>query len=203
MAESRLILASASPRRVQLLAQIGIHADIVKPADIDECPLPGELPRHHAKRLALGKAGKISEKYTSGFVLAADTVVGCGRRILDKTEDENQARQHLKLLSGRRHRVYGAVCLITPEQNCLIRQVQTAVSFKVLHDDEIDGYIKSGEWQDKAGSYAIQGLAARFITKISGSYSNVVGLPLYETASLLEGAGYIKPGHSPCLPSTP
>jgi len=190
MAAGRLILASASPRRVQLLAQIGLCADQIKPADVNECVLPQELPRDHVKRLACLKAATIAHECPNDFILAADTVVACGRRILGKAENENQARKHLNLLSGRRHRVFGAVCLIDPDRIQRLRLIETAVSFKVLHSSEIDDYINSQEWQDKAGSYAIQGLAAKYIVKISGSYSNVVGLSLFETAALLNGAGY-------------
>jgi len=190
MADGRLILASASPRRVQLLAQIGMCADEIKPADVDECTWPQELPRDHVKRLAHLKATAIAPEFPNDYILAADTVVACGRRILGKAENENQARKHLKMLSGRRHRVFGAMCLIDPERVHRLRLIETAVTFKVLHSSEIDEYIKSQEWQDKAGSYAIQGLAAKYIVKISGSYSNVVGLSLFETAALLNGAGY-------------
>lgn len=184
----RLILASASPRRVDLLAQIGIAADAIQPADIDESPLPLERPRELSTRLSAAKAAAVA---TAGcFTLAADTVVGVGRRILPKAEDEATARKCLELMSGRRHRVYGGVALRTPEGKLLARLVTTDVRFKHLNPGEISAYLASGEWQGKAGGYAIQGRAAQFVAWIGGSYSNVVGLPLYETAALLHGAGY-------------
>jgi septum formation protein len=182
------ILASASPRRVDLLAQIGITADAIQPADIDETPLPDEKPREHAARLCLAKAMAVAA--LGSFTLAADTVVGVGRRILPKAEDEATARRCLTLMSGRRHRVYGGVALVKPGGKTLTRLVTTDVKFKRLSPDEIDTYIASGEWQGKAGGYAIQGRAAAFAPWIGGSYSNIVGLPLYETAALLTGAGY-------------
>lgn len=187
----KLILASASPRRVDLLAQIGIAADAIQPADIDESPLAEEKPREHAARLSLAKAQTIAAPGV--FTLAADTVVGIGRRILPKAEDEATARRCLALLSGRRHRVYGGVALIAPNGKTLSRLVTSDVKFKRLGADEIDAYIASGEWQGKAGGYAIQGLAAAYVSWMAGSYSNIVGLPLYETAALLRGAGY-RPG---------
>ena len=183
-----LVLASASSRRVDLLAQIGIAPDDIRPADIDEAPLPRENPREHAARLSLRKAQAVAEPGI--YVLAADTVVGVGRRILPKAEDEATVRQCLALMSGRRHRVYGGVVLVTPEGKTLTRMVTTDVRFKRLHAGEIAAYLASGEWQGKAGGYAIQGRAATFVAWIGGSYSNVVGLPLYETAALLSGAGY-------------
>ncbi len=184
----RLILASASPRRIDLLAQIGIAPDAIQPADIDESPLPDEKPREHATRLSLAKAQAIVAP--GAFTLAADTVVGVGRRILPKAEDESTARRCLGLMSGRRHRVYGGVALITSDGKALARLVTTDVKFKRLSTGEVDAYIASGEWQGKAGGYTIQGRAAAFAAWIGGSYSNVVGLPLYETAALLTGAGF-------------
>lgn len=181
----KLVLASASPRRLTLLAQIGIVPDEVRAADIDETPLKGEGPRLHALRLARGKAEAVSADGV--LVLAADTVVAVGRRILPKAETEQQARDCLALLSGRTHRVYTGVAL---KQADIVRTRlgEARVSFKVLSAPEIDAYIVSGEWQGKAGGYAIQGLAARYITNIIGSYSAIVGLPLFETANLIEGA---------------
>lgn len=185
----RLVLASASPRRVDLLAQIGVVADAIDPADVDEAPLKGELPRPHALRLAEAKARAVAARHEGAFVLAADTVVGVGRRILPKAEDEATARKCLDLLSGRRHRVFGGVCLITPDGRAVTRCVETAVTFARLSAFQVDEYIASGEWHGKAGGYAIQGLAAAYIQQIGGSYSNVVGLPLHETDKLMRGLG--------------
>lgn len=181
----KLILASASPRRLALLAQIGITPDEVRAADIDETPLKAETPRLHALRLARGKAEAV--KADDALVLAADTVVAAGRRILPKAETEQQARDCLALLSGRTHRVYTGVALKCA-QRISTRLAEARVSFKSLSGAEIDAYIASNEWQGKAGGYAIQGLAARYITNVIGSYSAIVGLPLYETANLIEGA---------------
>jgi len=186
----RLILASASPRRMDLLGQIGIVPDTVVAADIDETPTKGELPRQLASRLAESKARAVAKNHQKCFVLAADTVVACGRRILDKAHTEEQARSHLALLSGKKHRVFGGICLIDPEGFVVSRLVLTVVQFKRLSAREITGYIDCGEWEGKAGAYAIQGLAASFIKRINGSYSNVVGLSLYDTATLLNGKGY-------------
>lgn len=185
-----LILASASPRRLQLLDQIGIVPAQVIPAEVDETPLPKELPAQQAKRVAVLKAEAIAKNHSDSFILAADTVVGCGRRILPKAENEAEARKFLTLLSGRRHRVYGGVCLIAPDGHRSVKVVQTAVVFKPLSKGEIDGYIADGEWQDKAGAYAIQGKAAVFVRQVVGSYSNVVGLPLFESNAMLRGVGY-------------
>ena len=185
----RLILASASPRRLALLGQVGITPDQVVPADIDESALKGELPRQVAERLAAAKAEAVWERHPDAVVLAADTVVACGRRILDKPTDEREARRTLRHLSGRRHRVYGGLCVAAPGGLRRARVVVTQVQFKRLGDDEIATYLKSGEWQGKAGAYAIQGRAGAFVKKINGSYDNVVGLPLYETLALLNGLG--------------
>jgi septum formation protein len=189
-ASQTLILASASPRRLDLLRQVGLAPDIVDPADLDETPLKGELPAQHARRLAAAKARLVATRHPGGFILAADTVVGCGRRILPKAEDATTARRCLELLSGRRHRVYGGIALVTPTGKLADRLVQTIVTLKRLAPDEIERYIASGEWHGKAGGYAIQGLAALFVRQLGGSYSNVVGLPLFETAALLEGQGF-------------
>lgn len=187
----RLILASASPRRAELLAQIGVTPAAIAPTDIDETPLDGELPRPSAQRLASAKAAYAAQ--TAGddaLILAADTVVAVGRRILDKPADEAEARKHLTLLSGRRHRVTTGLALIRmSDARQWTRLVETQVKVKRLSHPEIDAYIASGEWRGKAGGYAIQGLAARFVPWIGGSYSNVVGLPLTETAGMLEAAG--------------
>ena len=185
-----LVLASASPRRLELLRQIGIVPDRTDPADIDEIPRSGELPRPHALRLAVEKARRVAPRHAGAFVLAADTVVACGRRILPKPEDEATARRCLELLSGRRHRVYGGVALALPDGRIASRLVDSRVAFKRLSQEEIAQYLASGEWRGKAGGYAIQGRAAALVRWIEGSYSNIVGLPLYETAQLLRGHGY-------------
>ncbi len=186
----RLILASASPRRVELLAQVGIVPDRVQPAEIEETVRPRELPAVAARRLAEAKAWNVADQHSGGFVLGADTIVACGRRILGKAQSETEARRFLGLLSGRRHKVFGGIALIAPDGQCHARVVSTSVAFKRLSDGEISAYIAGGEWRDKAGAYAIQGTAAVFIRQIIGSYSNVVGLPLFETAALLHGLGY-------------
>ncbi len=188
-----LVLASASPRRLELLRQIGIVPDRVDPADIDETPLRNELPPANALRLAREKAQRIMPRHAGAFVLAADTVVACGRRILPKPMDEETARRCLELLSGRRHRVHSGIALVGPDGRMVVRRVDTRVAFKRLSRDEITHYLKSREWYEKAGGYAIQGRAAALIRFISGSYSNVVGLPLFETAQLLAGRGYRPP----------
>jgi septum formation protein len=185
-----LVLASASPRRLELLRQIGVVPDIVEPADLDETPLKDELPPAYALRLAREKALRVKPRHAGNFVLAADTVVACGRRILPKPADENTARRCLELLSGRRHRVHSGLALLSPDGQLALRRVDSQVAFKRLSSDEIALYLKSGEWREKAGGYAIQGRAAALIRFISGSYSNVVGLPLFETAQLLAGRGY-------------
>ncbi|MGB3808627.1 MAG: Maf family nucleotide pyrophosphatase [Parvibaculum sp.] len=185
-----LILASASPRRLALLEQIGVRPDAVRAADLDEAPLKGELPRPHALRLAHEKARAVAALEPHALVLAADTVVACGRRILPKAETEADARACLALLSGRAHRVYTAIALILPDGRLRERVSETRVTFKRLSDTECDAYIALGEWQGKAGGYAIQGHAAAFIRLLTGSYSGVVGLPLFETAALLSGVGF-------------
>ncbi|MBP2228556.1 septum formation protein [Azospirillum agricola] len=190
----RLVLASASPRRLDLLRQIGIVPDAVDPADLDETPLPRELPPQHALRLAGGKAACVAARHPDSWILAADTVVACGRRILPKAEQETEARKCLDLLSGRRHRVYGGVVLLVPDaeggHRRLERLVRTDVTFKALSKAEVESYIASNDWHGKAGGYAIQGRAAALVRWIGGSYSNVVGLPLHEVAGLLHGAGF-------------
>jgi septum formation protein len=187
---SILVLASASPRRLELLRQIAIEPDTVDPAELDESPLPRELPAAHVMRLAAAKAEAVRPRHPGAFILAADTVVACGRRILGKPADETAARRFLALLSGRRHRVWGGICLIGPDGAARARRVVSQVGFKRLTDPEIAAYLATGEWQGKAGGYAIQGRAAAFVSFVSGSYSNVVGLPLFETAQLLAGLGY-------------
>jgi len=185
----RMILASASPRRVDLLAQIGIVPDQIIPAHIDETPQKSELPSQLAKRLGAGKAAAIAAEHPGACILSCDTVVAVGRRILDKAESEDAARRCLKLLSGRRHRVYGGLTLIDPDGKIHNRLVITSVLFKRLEASEIDAYVNCGEWHGKAGGYAIQGRAGAFARKIIGSYSNIVGLPLFETSMLLKGVG--------------
>ena len=187
---TRLVLASASPRRRELLAGIGIFPDAVIPPDMDETPFRRELPARTARRLADSKAESIAEREPEAFVIAADTVVALGRRLLGKPADENQARRFLGMISGRRHRVYGGVAVAAPDGRRAGRLVTTVVSFKRLAPPEIEDYLASGEWRDKAGGYAIQGRAAALVPRINGSYSNVVGLPLYETVSLLQGLGF-------------
>ena len=189
----RLILASASPRRRELLAQIGITPDQIDPADIDETPLRGELPRPYAARLSLEKCRAIAARHAGSpaLVLAADTVVAAGRRILEKPADRAEAARHLRLLSGRRHRVTTGFALIRTDDGAeWSRLVETQVRFKRLSDSDIADYLDSGEWQGKAGAYAVQGRGARFVPWIGGSYSKVVGLPLAEVAGVLEAAGY-------------
>jgi septum formation protein len=192
----RLVLASASPRRLQLLGQIGIEPDKLLPADVDETPLPKELPRTLARRLAHTKAevarhnAQRDPELANAFILAADTLVAVGRRILPKPEFTDEAAGCLNLLSGRAHRVYGGICLITPKGRVRSRLVETRVRFKRLSREEIESYLASGEWEGKAGGYAVQGRAGGFVTRLVGSYSNIVGLPLHETMMLLQGEGY-------------
>jgi septum formation protein len=185
-----LVLASASPRRSVLLAQIGFAPDRIHPTAIDEAPRRRELPRDLARRLATAKAEAGASAWPGDFILAADTVVACGRRILPKAGDRASARRCLTLLSGRRHRVFGGVALIAADGRRAVRVVVTRVAFRRLDPAEIEAYLDAGEWLGKAGGYAIQGRAAAFIRMLVGSYSNVVGLPLFETANLLTGHGY-------------
>jgi septum formation protein len=196
LSRPKLVLASGSPRRVSLMNQAGIEPDALRPADVDETPHQGELPRVCANRLAYAKAttalngiGPDDDVYDA-FILAADTVVAVGRRILPKPELVDEAAQCLRLLSGRSHRVYTALCLITPKRRYRQRVVETRVRFKRLSNEDIESYLGSGEWRGKAGGYAAQGLGGTFIVKLVGSYTNVVGLPLYETISLLAGEGF-------------
>lgn len=184
----RLTLASQSPRRLELLARIGVVPDAVIPADIDETELNGELPVPYAKRVAAAKAMAVAEP--SALTLAADVVVAVGRRILPKAETEAEGRACLALLSGRRHRVHCAVTLVDGGGNARHRLSSSIVTFKRLSSEEIDAYIASGEWRGKAGGYAIQGRAEALIRAMSGSYSGVMGLPLFETRALLRAAGY-------------
>ncbi len=191
MKNKQLVLASASPRRLDLLKQIGITPDHVIPADIDETPLKAELPRDYALRVATAKAQAVMAQASGSFILSADTVVACGRRILPKAETETEARACLLLLSGRRHRVINGMALALPEGQIKTRVTETTVQFKSLSDTEINDYIASGEWQGKAGGYAIQGRAAVFVPFIRGSYSTVVGLSLYDTMQMLRSSGFL------------
>jgi septum formation protein len=188
--EGRFVLASASPRRLDLLRQIDYPPDSVDPAELDETPGPDETPPRHAERLAIDKARAVASRHPGAWVLGADTVVACGRRILPKAEDPETARRCLALLSGRRHRVHGGVALLAPDGTLASRCVASFVAFKRLTETEIAWYLESGEWHGKAGGYAIQGLAARFVREIGGSYSNIVGLPLFDVAQMLRGCGY-------------
>ncbi len=190
MSAPKLILASASPRRRDLLARLGIAPDDVAPADIDETPHKGELPRDYAARMALEKAQAVSAD-GDAHILAGDTVVAVGRRILPKTETEDEARSCLKLMSGRRHVVLSAIALRAPDGGIRTRLSENVVRFKVLSDEEIASYLAGGEWRGKAGGYAIQGAAEGLIQWIKGSHSSVMGLPLYETRALLKSAGFV------------
>src|SRR5918999_5779985 len=192
----KLVLASGSPRRLSLINQAGIEPDALRPADIDEVPNRGELPRALATRLARGKAEaalnqvRLDDELRGSYILAADTIVAVGRRILPKTELLDEAAQCLRLLSGRNHRVHTAICLVTPKEAFRQRLIETRVRFKRLSEDDIQAYIGSGEWRGKAGGYAVQGIAGSFVVKMVGSYSNVVGLPLYESVTLMGGEGF-------------
>jgi septum formation protein len=192
----KLVLASGSPRRLGLVNQAGLDPDALRPAEIDETPKKGELPRACATRLARAKAEaalasiRVDEELKGAFIIAADTVVAVGRRILPKAELLDEASQCLRLLSGRNHRVYTGLCVVTPKESFRQRLVETRVRFKRLSEEDIEAYLASGEWRGKAGGYAIQGLAGSFAVKLVGSYTNVVGLPLYETVTLLGGEGY-------------
>jgi septum formation protein len=188
-----LVLASGSPRRVDLLARIGITPDRILPADLDETPLKDELPRQLAGRLSRAKAGAVAPAVPGCLVLAADTVVGVGRRILPKAETEAEARSCLGLISGRRHRVTTGVALALPDGRVLTRLVESIVTFQRLTQQQVDSYIASGEWRGKAGGYTIQESAEMFVRFLSGSHSNVIGLPLFETAQLLRGIGWLRP----------
>jgi septum formation protein len=192
----KLVLASGSPRRLSLINQVGIEPDALRPTDIDETPKRGELPRAYATRLARNKAQTalgmvhIDDELKGAYILAADTAVAVGRRILPKAELLDEAAQCLRLLSGRNHRVHTTICLVTPKETFRQRYVETRVRFKRLSEQDIEAYLASGEWRGKAGGYAAQGIAGAFIVKLVGSYSNIIGLPLYETLTLLGGEGY-------------
>ena len=191
-----LVLASASPRRLALLQQVGIEPDALLPADIDETPRKSESPRDLARRLAREKlevaqvAARRRDDLRDAYLVSADTVVSVGRRVLPKAELLDEAADCLRLLSGRAHRVFTAVCVLSPRDKRRERMVESRVRFKRLSSREIEGYLASGEWRGKAGGYAIQGLAGAFVVKLVGSHSAVIGLPLYETLSLLEGEGF-------------
>jgi len=186
----KLILASASPRRLDLLGQINITPDNVCPANINESPLQNEKPKALAKRLSIEKANHVHAQNKESFVLAADTVVACGHQVLDKAEDQHQAREFITKLSARRHHVYGGITLVTPDGKTISRVCDTMVQFKPLTPQDIDSYIKSKEWEGKAGGYAIQGFAGSFVKYMAGSYSNVVGLSLYDTINILKSGEY-------------
>ena len=196
LGRTKFVLASGSPRRLSLLNQAGIEPYALRPADVDETPKRGGLPRVCATRLARAKADaalksvQLDDDLRGAYILAADTVVAVGRRILPKADILDEAANCLKLLSGRTHRVYSGVCLITPEGKMRQRLVESRVRFKRLSRQELDAYLASGEWRGKAGAYGVQGLAGSFVVKLVGSYTNVVGLPLYETVALLSGDGY-------------
>ena len=189
MSRPELVLASASPRRIELLALVGITPDRIEPADIDETPQKDETPSRLAARLAVTKAEAVAARSPDAVVLAADTVVAVGRRLLEKAADEAEATRFLKLLSGRNHRVFTGVA-VAAGGTTRRRVVDTRVSFKVLSDAEIAAYVASGEWRGKAGAYGIQGRAGAFVTRLVGSYPAVMGLPLFETVNLLNGAGW-------------
>lgn len=185
----KLVLASASPRRRELLSQIGVVPDAIDPADIDETPFNAELPKDYVRRVAVEKGRVVARRHEGALVLSADTVVCVGRRILPKTETPEETVQCLRLMSGRSHRVYTCAVLLGPSQECRIRNVETRVKVAALHESDIAAYVATDEWRGKAGGYAIQGAFSQYIIQLIGSYSSVVGLPLYETANLLRGTG--------------
>lgn len=185
-----LVLASASPRRLALLRQIGLEPAVIDPAEIDETPLANETARRLALRLAREKVLAAAERRPDAYVLAADTVVAAGRRLLSKPIDAADAERMLRLLSGRAHRVLTAVAAAAPGGRTASRLSETHVRFKRLSDDDIARYLANGEWEGKAGAYGVQGHAGAFVTRLNGSYSGVVGLPLYETRAVLLGLGY-------------
>lgn len=188
-----LVLASASPRRLQLLAQIGITPDAVDPPEVDEAVLPKELPRAMVARLAAAKAAAVAARRPDAFVLAADTTVAVGRRILNKPADAAEARRMLQLLSGRAHRVYTGLCVVAPGGQSAARVSETRIHFKRLEARELDAFIAGGEWEDAAGAYKIHQRAGGFVLSLSGSFTGVVGLPLYEARALLGGLGWPVP----------
>lgn len=185
-----LVLASSSPRRLELLRQVGIEPDLVDPADIDETPGRDETPRRLVLRLALEKAGAVAARHPGAFVLGADTLVAVGTRILGKPEDEADARRMMTLLSGRSHKVFTGVAVIAPGGKVSSRVVETRLGFKRITPQELDAFIAGRDWTDAAGAYKIHKLAGAFVTKLQGSYTGVVGLPLYETVNMLTGLGW-------------
>jgi septum formation protein len=185
-----LVLASASPRRLELLGQVGITPDLVDPADIDETPLRDETPRRLVERLGLEKARAVAARHPGAYVLAADTIVAVGRRILGKPEDEADARRMIGLLSGRAHRVLTGVAVVGPGDRVASRVVESRLTFKRITDAELDAFIAGGDWTDASGAYKIHKLAGAFVTDLRGSFTSVVGLPLYETLNLLKGLGW-------------
>ncbi len=192
MTSQRLVLASASPRRMDLLRQVGLTPDVVAAAEIDETPLKTETPRQTALRLAVAKAAKVAAIHIDAYVLAADTIVVVGTRILPKVETQAEGRKCLELLSGRAHKVMTAIAVVAPDGRAVKRLVETRLHFKRLTPAEIDAYLQDGEGIGKAGGYAIQGKAGAFVMSIQGSYPAVVGLPLYETMNLLIGLGFVR-----------
>ncbi|NBB14906.1 septum formation protein Maf [Caulobacter sp. SLTY] len=193
MARPRLVLASASPRRLQLLRQAGVDPDLVDPSDIDETPGKDETPRRLALRLAQEKAAAVAARHPDAFVLGSDTLVAVGRRVLNKPADEAEARRMLSLLSGRSHRVMTGVAVVAPGGRASGRVVETRITFKRLTEAELDGFIASRDWEDAAGGYKIHQRAGAFVTSLQGSFTGVVGLPLYETLALLNGLGWRAP----------
>ncbi len=185
-----LILASASKGRLELLRSIGLEPDIIAPADIDETPQKNELPSDFVKRISQEKALTIQKTHPNSFIIAADTIASCGRRIIGKVDNENDARKTLELLSGRRHKVITGICIINPEGTIKNRVITTTVKFKRLEKKELDRYLKSEEWRGKSGCYGMQTHAGGFIISINGSFSNVIGLPLVETKNMLLGLGF-------------
>lgn len=190
MIKAMFILASASPRRLALLADIGVVPDKVVAADIDETPLPREIPRVLAERLALAKLQAVAVREAGAFILSADTVVGVGRRILPKAETPQQVRECLRLMSGRRHHVYTGVAVQTPQGKIVQRVCDSTVIFRQLSEQDVESYVQCGEGIGKAGGYAIQGRAGALVRFMSGSYSNIVGLPLFDVAQMLRGEGF-------------
>lgn len=186
----KLILASSSPRRQELLLSIGLKFDKAISPEVDETPLKGEIPRDYVKRISLLKARTVHSQVPEAYILAADTILEVGHKIILKPKDKEDARLILNHLSGRRHRIYTGVCVISPQGKDVCKVVLTRISLKRLTSPEIEDYLASGEWEGKAGAYGIQGKASKFVKFISGSYSNVVGLPLYETDCLLKGLGF-------------
>ncbi len=192
MAQARLILASSSPQRLALLRSIRLEPDLIIPADIDERPLKGEIPRDYVLRIALAKAGKISALYPADFIVAADTIGATKRRIIGKAESKDEARVILQFLSGRRHSALTGLCVVAPGGKVSTRIVETVVKFKPLTRNELEDYLDSDAWQGKSGCYGLQSEGGGFVEWVNGSYSNVVGLPLVETQNLLKGLGFTR-----------